>query len=1074
MDTRSGATTDDASIVRLLYDSLLTAIWTLAYIRFQKPVSSLLTHFERISHHAPLRQPPQQSRTPDCSPQSRDSITRLKLTDRLSFDLASFQTPSDGSSISGARGSRSDAVIPVAPVPGTGSAHEPRATDFAPSQDIALSNHGPPVISVHSPASPSKFTRSSSISKSVPLQVASSSAAEQRSSTLGAVVSAKAPVPNRAKKPDLKLSSTVNNSQYLSMPESKLGSRTMSPAYAKSPSKDVSPRLVTEASAADDRVSPSSTPPSSDDSLDASTPHPKDLGREHSSPVWQHTAPFAIVSDEISPRSLSNTAERIEPSTFQSARSKPAVAVTPNVPPGVRKAQRPELPPRPLAKPRNVPVMLPQASSLASTQTSKSPYSIGDIRHVASHPSSTIQQHPRARKAMNTDTSNHDPSNASRKPLLPDQATIGTPSGVHIPLVPPISSRDTHTMTQEGQTRFISTPENRHSSDEYPDGSATSRRPPYAKTGRQLIHSTYDTKLFDMCAGHITCGGQQVRVWDLSSGDLVMSIALGERETRATALAFKPGSKSGEEGSCLWIGTNYGELREIHVSTNSVLSSNFNAHGGRGIVKIHRYQNTMWTIDEAGTVYAWPAGDSGLPMLETIPPAQKVPRGHTFSIVVDGLLWLAAGTELRIFRLPSNESGCLYLKQQQSYARGVGDITSGAVVASQLDRIYFGHTDGKISVCSTTDYSCLGIVSVSAYKTSCLAGAGPYLWAGYNTGRICVYNTLVQPWKVIKDWQAHEGPVANLSVDRSSLWMCGLMNVGSVSPDNTIRLWDGLLQDDWFESELRAKDTSWCNFREIEAVIMTWNAGAATTARLRSDAKNTNILSMIVPPGKAPDLLIFGFQELVDLEDKKLTATAGQTQTLHRNNDLTAIMESSALPPEPDPLACYTSYIGGGDGSMILDHEICMLNGDLNYRIDTMSRDVIMKAIQSGNRQKILERDQLLVSRRRNPAFGLRPFTEHPIEFDPTYKYDVGSDTYDSSEKHRAPAWCDRILYRGPGNIKQLDYRRHELRVSDHRPVSAAFRIRIKAVSSERREKVRQHSLQGFEQFRQAAAKEVK
>ena len=148
------------------------------------------------------------------------------------------------------------------------------------------------------------------------------------------------------------------------------------------------------------------------------------------------------------------------------------------------------------------------------------------------------------------------------------------------------------------------------------------------------------------------------------------------------------------------------------------------------------------------------------------------------------------------------------------------------------------------------------------------------------------------------------------------------------------------------------------------------------------------------------------------------------------------------------------TYVCGGDGSMIIDNEVTILNGDLNYRIDTMGRDVVVKAIAAKNYTKLLERDQLLVSRRRNPGFRLLAFKELPLTFGPTYKYDVGTDTYDTSEKRRVPAWCDRILYRGTGKIKQLDYRRHELRVSDHRPVSGLFRIRIKQISADKREQV--------------------
>ena len=179
---------------------------------------------------------------------------------------------------------------------------------------------------------------------------------------------------------------------------------------------------------------------------------------------------------------------------------------------------------------------------------------------------------------------------------------------------------------------------------------------------------------------------------------------------------------------------------------------------------------------------------------------------------------------------------------------------------------------------------------------------------------------------------------------------------------------------------------------------------------------------------------------------------AGQTQATHRHNDIAAILETAVFPTERDPASRLDRYVGGGDGSMILDHELCILNGDLNYRIDTMSRDTVVAAVKSRNLAKLLERDQLLVARRRNPGFRLRAFEESPITFPPTYKYDVGTDNYDTSEKRRSPAWCDRLLHRGSqGRIRQLEYRRHEVRVSDHRPVTGRFVLTIKSVSPKER-----------------------
>ena len=103
----------------------------------------------------------------------------------------------------------------------------------------------------------------------------------------------------------------------------------------------------------------------------------------------------------------------------------------------------------------------------------------------------------------------------------------------------------------------------------------------------------------------------------------------------------------------------------------------------------------------------------------------------------------------------------------------------------------------------------------------------------------------------------------------------------------------------------------------------------------------------------------------------------------------------------------------------------------------------------------------------------MRAFEELPITFAPTYKYDVGTDNYDSSEKKRSPAWCDRLLYRG-ARIQQLEYRRHEVRVSDHRPVSGRFIFKVKRIDPKKRAVAWMECQQAWEDVRAKEANEEK
>ena len=164
-------------------------------------------------------------------------------------------------------------------------------------------------------------------------------------------------------------------------------------------------------------------------------------------------------------------------------------------------------------------------------------------------------------------------------------------------------------------------------------------------------------------------------------------------------------------------------------------------------------------------------------------------------------------------------------------------------------------------------------------------------------------------------------------------------------------------------------------------------------------------------------------------------------------SELEAKAPPSFLRPSTDPT------LNGGEHLLnAMDHVV--FAGDLNYRIDLPREEVekmILEMESSGNddekvyssqnRLKLLRHDQLLKTISQGSAF--KDMVEGEITFAPTFKYDKGTKTYDSSHKLRIPAWTDRILFR-PFGVRLQEYNCvPEAIHSDHRPVYATLLMKL-------------------------------
>lgn len=776
--------------------------------------------------------------------------------------------------------------------------------------------HSPPTVSVQSPASPPRNldirVTNATPSKSPPTSTLSTPGSNN-ASPAGSIRHFR--TPSRVTTPALeaRMSAFLQSSQSSastpveSKPQSNGEHRPKSPNFGGPPpvNRAGKPKIGNLPSASVEslapmvasrtgstQISPFGTPPSSSES----TPHaeqtipaiptdskPRNQSASHgyfAGVVAPRPAPVQHRNPSPKPLSRSYDSSSFHPSRLQQIPQRAPISVQD----GTNEEEAPSLPPRPeremhsgRTSPTRFNNKIPARQSLDIPRRASA---------VAANTDSTMMPPPRRTQPPPLQTSASALSQGFDRRHSVTPAATPSSSKPPPPAIPaPRRSVDTR---REDFRSIPSTPMLTHHADDvedppvnypggnpqdFPDASQANRRPPRFKSRPWDINTGYDTRTFAVCGDLVCTTGYITRVWSLRTGESCLTLSHGDN-VKVTALAFAPTADAEDEGRRLWLGTNIGEIHEVDIPTQSIVRSKPNAHPRREIIRIFRHGSELWSLDDDGKLNVWSPGSTGMPSLDTIPTTFRALRGHSCSVIVGGHLWLAAGKEIRVFKPSAATEAAFNVLQKPLVAEGAGDITAGAIIPSKPDLVYFGHADGKVSVYQHRDFKCVGVFSISPYKISSLAGAGDYLWAGYTAGTIFVYDTSTTPWRVMKDWVAHDNPICSILTDTQSIWkMDNRLQVVSLGLDNAIRVWDGMLREDWLETKMQQNDSEFCSFEEITAGVLTWNAGAVKPNHLKGSERDAAFFRDYFSSNTPPDILIFGFQELVDLENKKVTAS---------------------------------------------------------------------------------------------------------------------------------------------------------------------------------------------------------
>ncbi|GAA5868470.1 hypothetical protein JCM8547_006284 [Rhodosporidiobolus lusitaniae] len=456
----------------------------------------------------------------------------------------------------------------------------------------------------------------------------------------------------------------------------------------------------------------------------------------------------------------------------------------------------------------------------------------------------------------------------------------------------------------------------------FPDASGATRGKPYLPDQRRQVRLRWAMGVEEgevSVAGEVVAAaaGYRVEVWDEREG------SFGFCEVGMHGVGTEPVTTLcwSLSGRYLWVGGLSGGLYEFDSSCftqplDSVIAfrgyqlfppvaHRQDAHpSGQPVVKIAKVGgDRMYTLDEGGRLVVWLSSD-GKKREREGEEEQRVVSLHGHSKVLqlppnfdfvevlgkEGLVWMAwnemkdvfGGAKQVVCRVFEVSGTKAVLKGEKRWGLGtdfttLGQVTSACIVPSHPGFVFVGHGSGHVSIWRSDGSKLLDVAKVSLTAVTALVGPSRFLWVGTHSGFIDIIDlgaNACQPdrWKVVKRFRAHKGKVASLSLDATSLWMAEALRVVSTGSDFRMRFWDGLLREDWLVKRMSTRVDSYYSFRPLKLGIFSFNVDGQNPDLLQNKPVNQKLLGAFLKSLDRPDLVVFNFQELIDLSDLTLAA----------------------------------------------------------------------------------------------------------------------------------------------------------------------------------------------------------